>query len=581
MIDLLGSCKDDKCVAQHLDESLLNPCNKIVDFLLYDPRLAGIHSIIPERMDLELFDAIKQKLLQFAQKLIDSNPKTPLETHCRRIAEQIRSQFDDSIICVTRRIPKMFASLRTEVPFGDLMYRFNIKDKSFVINQSKISELKLSADPDIYFKNRFYAPEGVPISAQLETTLATDPHNIQLWLKLAYYHISRGSDHNFADSIDRALNVLSRALDANTTEAELYEHYLFIYSNRVSRKGEDPRLSLSTICQKVVEHCPDYRVRKCVLSLFADYNKKITICDEIIADLVSLENKLEKDLKVRSHQLSEIFLHKIHLFLQQNQLDRCLSEFTKALTKRSEENSDCELKRYQISQLLTPNDHVFLWLCYLHLLVYRKLPDHCFELSKHSFPRLLNKKSFIFNWVSLKNRINPKDMKKHLSAAIDQIVIKGETMDNLNLDLLSVHLNLAEFCAVYENDYKYYEYLMTLTQNDANFWPLIVEHRFKYQRNHLTIIETLKKSVFYANEDIRIHLNVARYHFKSKKSSEARNELLFIASRHYNCLISSEDLIKAFEALLLEDEENDHNFELINARNSKESNSPLIWLSYL
>ena len=582
MVDLLGTCKDDKCLAQHFDRLLLNPYNKIVDFLLYEPKLAGISSDIPERMDMELFDAIKQKLLQFAQKLIDSNPKTPLETHCRKIAEQIRLRFKDSVIGLTRRIPKMFASLKADVPFGDLMYRFNIKDKSFIINQSKISELKISADPDIYFKNRFYAPEGVPISAELETTLASDPHNIQLWIKLAYYHISRGSDHNYADSIDRALNVLSRALDHNRSEPELYEHFLFIYSNRVVRKGEETKFSLFNICQQVVKHCPVYRVRKCVLSLFVDYNLKISVCDEIIRDFFS-ESKSDDEPKVRSHQLLEIFLYKIHLLLQQNQLDRCISEFTNLLTKNSKQSDNYEHSSggQHVSQFLTISDRVFLRLCYLYLLIYHKLPDHCFELSKHTFPQLLNKKSFIFNWVSLKNRINPQEMKEYLSSSIDQISIASEPIESIEPDLLALHLNFAEFCAVYENDYKYYEHLLTLTENNSIIWPLIVEHRFKSNRNLSNIIEMLKKSQIYANEDIKLHLKVAKLYFKSKKSLEARQELLFIASKHYNCIISETNLINAFEALLLEDEENNHNFELINARKSKESDSPLIWLSYL
>ncbi|CAG2104416.1 unnamed protein product [Medioppia subpectinata] len=144
--NLLGSCNDEKCLGQHINKCLLNPTNKIVDLLLYEPKIAGIASEIPERIDNEL-----------------KRSKQP-------------------VVCLmTRRIPKLFNTPKLDVPFDDLMYRFNIKDKTLVINKTTISELKLSADPDIYIKNRFFAPEGVPISAQLETTLASDPSNIQLW----------------------------------------------------------------------------------------------------------------------------------------------------------------------------------------------------------------------------------------------------------------------------------------------------------------------------------------------------------------------------------------------------------------
>ena len=576
---MLGTCKDDKCLGQHFDKLLLDPYNKIVDLLLYEPKIGGITSEIPEKMDLELFDAIKQKLIQFSQKLIDSNPKIPLETHCRKIAEQIRKRANESMVCLlNRRIPKIFDTSRVEVPFDDLLYRFNIKDKSLVINQTMISELKLSADPDIYFKNRFYAPEGVPISAQLETSLAADPHNIQLWIKLAYYHISRCSE-NFADSVDRALNVLSRALDHNRTEPELYEHYLFVYSNRVIRKDEDSKLDLFNICRKVVEHCPHYRVRKCVLSLFVDFNDKMSASIQVINDLL---NKCvpNDDFETRSHQILEIFCFKIRLNLEQNDIKLSILEFNKAFNKSFVDNTN-EAVIPNLSDALTTSDHIFGWLCFTYLLIHNNLPNHCFELSNQGFPRLIDKNPFIFEWNSLKNKIILNEMKEHLNKAIECNDIFAEDMSTLNSNHLAIHLNYAELCLVNDNDTKYYEYLMNLTQNNSMVWHQIVGHRFRLNENNSNLIEILKKSNIYSKNDIRIRLNIAKNYHKSHQFLEARSELFLIASNHYNCLISDNSLTKAYETLLFEDEENNHNFELINGRKSKESDSPIIWLSYM
>ena len=585
MSDLLGTCKDDKCLGQHFDKVFLDPYNKIVDLLLYEPKLGGITSEIPEKMDLELFDAIKQKLLQFAQKLIDSNPKIPLETHCRGIAEQIRKRSNDSMVCLlSRRIPKIFDTSRIEVPFDDLLYRFNIRDKNLVINQTMISELKISADPDIYFKNRFYAPEGVPISAQLETSLATDPHNIQLWIKLAYYHISRCSDHNFADSVDRALNVLSRALEHNSSEPELFEHYLFVYSNRVVRKGEDQKFDLFNICRKVMEHCPHYRVRRCVLSLFVDFSDKISISSQVINDLLkqSVPQSVpqQEDFEERSDQILEMFCYKIRLNLDQNNIKQSILEFNRALNKSYVE-SDCETQTPNISDCLTATDRVFAWICFTYLLIHNNLPNHCFELSNQGFPRLIDKKPFIFDWISLKNKINLNQMKEHLKKALELCDLSLKNQSTLELNHLAIHLNYAQLCLVNENDQKYYKYLIESTEDNSLVWPEIVGQRFKSTESHSNLIEILKKSSIYTNGDIRLRLKIGKLLHKNNELSEVRNQLLFIASKHYNCLISDNYLIKSFETLLFEDDENNHNFELINGRKSKESDSPIIWLSYM
>jgi hypothetical protein len=559
----------------------LDSSNKLVDLLLYDPKLAGLTSEIPDRFDIDSLHKIRQKLLQFAQKMIDSKPQISIETHSRQIANQIRERSNESVACLLRRrIPKLFGSSKIEVPFDDLLYKFSIKDKSLVLNESKISQLRLSVDPDIYFKNRFYAPEGVPISAELETTLASDPNNIQLWIKLAYYHITKCSDNSFADSIDRALNVLSRALEHNRTDPELFEHYLFIYSNRVIRTREDSKLNLINICRKVVKHCPHYRVWKCFLTLCTSFEDKKSVSTELLNNLIK-NIVINDNLETRSHQILEVLLYKIHLNLELNNYNLSVLELNRALNKSlTHSSSETQTQNTDhISDELTNSDRVFGWLCYLHLLIYHKLPAHCFLLYKQEFPQIIDKSPFVFDWSLLIDIINIEEIKNCLNTALK---LCSTNQNDFN-DCLVLYINLAELNLydTNETNSNVYEDMLQMTQNDAFLWTSIVEHRFKSQSNHLNLINVLKESPFYMKDEIKLYLSVATHYYEMNDLINARNELLKIAAIYYSSQISHSVLKLAFEAILFEDEENNHNFELINARKSKGSRSAILWLSYM
>lgn len=57
-----------------------------------------------------------------------------------------------------------------------------------------------------------------------------------------------------AESLEAALNTLSRALETNSENPEVWSHYLSLFSRRGSRE------ELQEMCEMAVEHAPDYRV---------------------------------------------------------------------------------------------------------------------------------------------------------------------------------------------------------------------------------------------------------------------------------------------------------------------------------
>lgn len=57
-----------------------------------------------------------------------------------------------------------------------------------------------------------------------------------------------------AECLEAALNTLSRALESNCDNPEVWSHYLSLFSRRGSRA------EVQEMCEMAVEHAPHYRV---------------------------------------------------------------------------------------------------------------------------------------------------------------------------------------------------------------------------------------------------------------------------------------------------------------------------------
>lgn len=57
-----------------------------------------------------------------------------------------------------------------------------------------------------------------------------------------------------AESLEAALNTLSRALESNCDDPEVWSHYLSLFSRRGSRE------EVQEMCEMAVEHAADHRV---------------------------------------------------------------------------------------------------------------------------------------------------------------------------------------------------------------------------------------------------------------------------------------------------------------------------------
>jgi len=222
--DLMGTCNDDNCPWQHKDSYLLDPIEKLVDILTYNPPVSGYSG------DIKNVEKVREHLKKFVNQFRKAKGRLG-EDETEQIVNLVRKSIS-SPVSANQRVISRFDKVTSEentslYTFDDFKYSIKTRDRSLVLTYGKIYRIKANVDPDLNIKNRFFAPEGRPISAELETILAYEPQNVPLWLNLAYYHATRSTNCK-ADCINRALNVLSRALECNRLNAEKCNRGLYI-----------------------------------------------------------------------------------------------------------------------------------------------------------------------------------------------------------------------------------------------------------------------------------------------------------------------------------------------------------------
>ncbi|RWS22377.1 zinc finger C3H1 domain-containing protein-like protein [Leptotrombidium deliense] len=309
--DLLGTCNDENCPWQHCRNYLLNDDDKLIDLLLYKPAIAHI-GFGKENGSEEPLKALRDFVANFRRENIKLTDYELQE----KLVRLVRS---DSVkerpVCVlTRCFPRVKSKTiihHSSHTFDDFKYNIKIRDLNLTLTYGKICGMKANVDPDNYIKNRFYAPEGSPLSVELETTLASETDNIQLWIKLAYYHVTSNPNKK-VECIHKALNVLSRGLDWNRENCELWEHYLFLYANRFVTQDEEAKSNLLNICKKAVTVCPRYAIWKLYLSFCVSVEEKQSVSTDLLDALCSGQVMVENDDDL-SHCLLEVITYKLRM----------------------------------------------------------------------------------------------------------------------------------------------------------------------------------------------------------------------------------------------------------------------------
>ncbi|KAK2842859.1 hypothetical protein Q5P01_013059 [Channa striata] len=421
--DLTGTCNDDDCRWQHMRNCTLTGNQLFQDILSYNLSLISCSessldediSVATEKYMKKLFGTnkgrmgIDQKAVLLVSKVNESKRHVPPFTTCKEprrwrpkpLEQSGRSPEDDG---------------------EDDMAAENVtagrKDDCSKTSLSVLDACVTSED------KRYFVSETDDIS-NLEASVLESPGDTQLWIKLAFKYLSQ-NETSAAECLEAALNTLSRALETNCDNPEVWRHYLCLFSRRGSRE------EVQEMCEMAVEHAPDYHVWWNYLNLETSFDGKDYVCDRLVQFLVA-EASSEVTDKL-SFQLMEVLLYRVHLNLFTGRMESALAILQNALKSPHDRS---------IADHLTAGDRALVWLTYIHLTEFNRLPSSLYDPTEAGPARVVSRESFLLPWRTSRDISTPLDT----LLALFQDAIQHCSEESLSpservVACLSLHTNL-------------------------------------------------------------------------------------------------------------------------------------------
>ncbi|OCT87464.1 hypothetical protein XELAEV_180211581mg, partial [Xenopus laevis] len=377
--DLTGTCNDDDCQWQHMRDCTLSRKQLFQDILSYNLDLIGCS----EKSTDEEIQAATEK---YVDKVFGVN--------WDRMSMDQMSILLVSYVNESNKHMPPHTTYKEKRKWKPAYWRKPLSDTT-----SSDEEETLKADSSVHSSNiktrvppedavvtpndiRYFTNETDNIF-NLEASVLENPQDIQLWVKLAYKCLHQ-SESSPSECLDSSLNVLSRALEHNRENSEIWCHYLKLFSKRCSRE------ELQEMCETAVEYASSYDIWWSYLSLENSFDGKDSVCSRTLQYLM---DKVEEDKKsdLISLQLLEMLLYRVHLSLITGRLQNALALFQNALK--------CPNKK-SIADHLTLQDRCLAWLSYIHLMEFNSLPAKFYEPTNTNPSRIVNKEPFLMPWLN-------------------------------------------------------------------------------------------------------------------------------------------------------------------------------------
>ncbi|XP_063053337.1 zinc finger C3H1 domain-containing protein isoform X2 [Engraulis encrasicolus] len=387
--DLTGTCNDDDCQWQHMRNCTLSGNQLFQDILSYQLPLIGCSDnssseevrLATEKYIKKLFGANRdrmgtdQKAVLLVSKVNESKAHVPPFTTCKerrtwRPEPQRPPRSEDT--SDGEEGPE-------EAPSQN---QYDTKTKSNPL------ALDVCVNPD---DKRYFDSETDDIS-NLETAVLDSPQDVQLWIKLAFKYLNQ-KEIPVTERLDAALNTLSRALEDNREDAEVWCHYLTLFSRRGSRD------EMQEMCEMAVQHAPSYHVWWTYMSMESSFEGKDFVCGRMLQHLLQTPDGDGEPL-LRSFRLLESLLYRAQLSLFTGRRQNALDILQNALKGEGEQN---------LAAQLSSGDRALAWLCLLHVTEFGQLPSGLCDPADSGPSRVVCTKPDPFPWSSATTLRTPAD----------------------------------------------------------------------------------------------------------------------------------------------------------------------------
>ncbi|XP_029991411.1 zinc finger C3H1 domain-containing protein isoform X4 [Sphaeramia orbicularis] len=422
--DLMGTCNDDDCQWQHMRNCTLTGNQLFQDILSYNLPLIscsesssdGDISAATEKYIKKLFGTnkdrmgIDQKAVLLVSKVNESKRHVPPYTTWK-----------------DRRRWKPKPSAQTSLsPDDDSEAEMAAENVTLRRSADNSSTTPLSAlDVCVTSEDKRYFISETDDISNLEMSVLESPCDTQLWIKLAFRYLNQ-NDTSAAECLEAALNTLSRALESNCDNPEVWSHYLSLFSRRGSRE------EVQEMCEMAVEHAPDYHVWWNYLNLESSFDRKDNVSERLLEYLLNEASSGVTDKL--SFQLMEALLYRVQLNLLTGRMENTLVILQNALKSAYDRS---------IADHLTPRDRALVWLSYIHLTEFDRLPSSLYDPADSGPSRLVSREPFLLPWKTPQDISTPLDILIALfEDAINHCIDDTLSQSERTLACLPLHTNL-------------------------------------------------------------------------------------------------------------------------------------------
>ncbi|KAM9313081.1 zinc finger C3H1 domain-containing protein [Gastrophryne carolinensis] len=379
--DLTGTCNDDDCQWQHMRDCTLSRKQLFQDILSYNLDLIGCSE---KSTDEEIVAATEK----YVDKLFGINRD--------RMSMDLMSVLLVSHVNESQSHTPPHTTCKDKRKWKPMFWKKPASDSSSGDEEDSARSIS-SRPPEIKKKEpshdavvttddvRYFTSETDDIS-NLEASVIDNPKDIQLWIKLAYKCLNQNEGTSF-ECLDSSLNVLSRALEHNRDNVEIWSHYLKLFSKRGT--AEDIR----EMCETAVEYAASYQIWWTFLNLEHSFDGKDDVCDRTLHYLMQ---RIQEDGKseMLSLQCLEVLLYRVHLNLFTGRVQNGHAILQNALKSPDEKS---------IADHLTPQDRCLAWLSYIHLMEYNRLPVNLYDPAVSNPSKIVNKEPFAIHFQNPQN----------------------------------------------------------------------------------------------------------------------------------------------------------------------------------
>ncbi|XP_067090888.1 zinc finger C3H1 domain-containing protein-like isoform X1 [Osmerus mordax] len=421
--DLTGTCNDDDCKWQHMRNCTFSGNQLFQDILSYNLPLIGCSDssnndeicAATEKYIKKLFGANKdrmgmdQKAVLLVSKVNESKRHIPPFTTCKDTR-------------TWRPQPSWKASPNTGDDSGDE----GLEGCTAAVKYDDVSKTRLpSLDVCVLPEDKRYFTSETDDISNLETSVLESPRDTQLWIKLAFKYLSQ-KDTSSSECLDAALNTLSRALEDNRDNPEIWCHYLRLFSRRGARA------EVQEMCEMAVEHAADFQVWWTYLSLESSFEGKDYVCERLLRFLLGQAASSPTDKL--SFLLLEALLYRVQLSLFTGRMQSALAFLQSALKSANGRS---------IADHLMVSDRALAWLSYIHLTEFDSLPASLYDPADSNPSRLVSTEPLMLPWVTQQDISTPPDILVALfQDAVRQCSDERLPLKERTLACLPLHTNL-------------------------------------------------------------------------------------------------------------------------------------------